>query len=287
MLIAGTTNKSGNWRRSPSAAFERVMGRRPGKVNPFGLEPQRTAKPLPAAALYHYWNPDREGVEHAPKDFLRQLALVHADLACVRAPMNVPAPCDSRWMVWVKKPEVRYWLCPGWNLLFLWPPKEYAPIPLDNRIFANLAIIDSRKYGTALQYFDTIVEDLKQTKARQAKSANEYREDRKRDYWDATKIKNIGHGSKFALHHDGTVAPGRGEQNWLRERGAYLPDDVVQRDAAETKQRSRRVMIEGADAHAMDRAITSLRVQAQLEALARVKQREKVAVLAQHQRRFV
>jgi len=190
----------------------------------------RSSTPLDPGALIHFWHPDREGAEQAPAEFRRELALVHEDLAIVRPPPGAPLPTPRKWLVWYRKPTIRHPLCPGWLLLFVWPPDPYDPIPLDNRIFANLYMIDARRFGNGGQYFDRIVAGLERDKARKDARDKQYRQDRVRDYWESTKIKNIGAGNKFALHHDGTIVPSRGERAWTAERAAAMLPESVTRD---------------------------------------------------------
>lgn len=223
---------------TPSRAFQNATGRLPGRVHPFTQETPKPLAKLPPEAMFHFWHPEREGVELCPRDFDDTLKTISPDLFICRPPARVPRPADQRWIVWNRRPANQYWLCPGWQLLFLWPPTEYEPIPLDNRVFANLAAIDARRYPSAVHYFDRIVNQTMREKGAQRKADANYRGDRNKDYWDATKIKNIGHGSKFALHHDGTVMPSRQEQNWLRSRGAFLPGEEAARAAAEVHQSS-------------------------------------------------
>lgn len=219
------------------AAFERAFGRRPERSQPFGV-PLRPKLALSQAALDHYWHPDRDGVEQAPKAFTEQLLRVHADLACVRPPGNAPLPHPRAWILWYRKPTVTYPLCPGWSLLFIWR-HEGEPLPLDERVFANLYMISSMHFGGASGYFESIVTKMQDEKAGRDKADQQYRDDRTKDYFQSTKIKNIGKGNKFALHHDGTILPGRGERNWLKEREAHMLPASVAAEKRRARERSR------------------------------------------------
>lgn len=189
--------------------------------------PIATPKALPPEALYHYWYPGREGIEPCPTDFAVRLAEVHADLAIVKPPPQAPTPTRP-WLVWYRKPAVTYWLSPGWLLLFAWQTRDGEPLPLDNRVFANLYRISAREFGSGVRYFDHIVAQMAAEKAAREKADTAYRHDRSDDYFEYTKIKSSGRGNKFALHHDGTILPGRGEANWLADRGlASMPGEVA------------------------------------------------------------
>ncbi len=215
--------------------FKRAVGRVPGRV-PFAKYRPETPKPLDPGALYHYWHPERDGVEACPTDFARELAHIHADLRICRPPMG--APCVSHpWLVWMRQPRIQHHLSPGWQLLFAWQERTepegkivLRPLPLDGRIFANLYRISVMHFGSARAYFDSIVKEIAAGKARVAKADHAYRHDRIKDFFQSTKIKNIGKGNKFALHHDGTVVPGRGEQNWLADQGTRNMPGEVARD---------------------------------------------------------
>lgn len=186
-----------------------------------------TAPELPAAALYHFWYPERDGVEPCPRAFDEQLKRVHRDLAICRPPGQAPT-ISHPWLVWYRKPEVTHWLSPGWTMLFCWQTIDKEPLPLDNRVFANLYRISAFEFGSAMKYFESVVKTMKDDKSRASKQDKNDMEDRKKDFLSSRRIKNIGRGSKFALHHDGTVVPSRGESNWAseRERDA-MPTDVA------------------------------------------------------------
>ena len=207
--------------------FKRAMGRYPQRGTPFALSVDKGTAKLPPAALFHYWHPEREAVELCPREFDRQLKQIHPGLACCRPPAAVPAPCDQRWILWQRDETIRYYLCRGWKLLFLWPPKDFDPIPLDNRVFANLAIIDPRRYTSSVAYFDTIVNRLQNEHDGRDADHRTYLHDRWKDLSDTWKISSAGRGNRFALHHDGTVLPSRGERNRTRERKhLILPSDI-------------------------------------------------------------
>lgn len=161
----------------------------------------------------YWWYPGRLGVELAPQDFLDKLVAIHPSLSCTKYPL------DGTWMLWSRNPEVTHRFCPGWSLLFLWMDEKQKPLPLDSRVFFNLYRRDPRRYRRCVDYFDQINAELKDAKDRREVAMDNDRNDRVHDFQQYTKIKNIGHGSKSALHHDGTVLPSRGELLWLQQRG--------------------------------------------------------------------
>lgn len=192
------------------------MGRLPRRMPLAQSTPHRNLPPLPPAALYHYWHPDRDGVEPCPAWFARRLTTVHHDLAICRPPGQ--APTVSRpWLVWYRKPEVTHWISPGWILLFCWQTEDKTPLPLDDRVLANVYSISAMHFGSARAYFDSVVATLLRDKERSQQQDKDLTDAKRRDFFQSMKIKNIGRGNKFALHHDGTVLPSRNEQNWSNE----------------------------------------------------------------------
>lgn len=198
-----------------TAAFKRAMGRAPQRI-PYGTVPVTNNKPLDAGALYHYWYPGRDGVEPCPKAFAKELHRVHADLGICRPPAGAPT-VSHPWLVWYRKASITHWLSPGWMLLFVWQTKDLEPLPLDNRVFANLYTISAMQFGSASAYFDSVVETMRKDKARVRAKDKADTDAQKREFMQSRKIKNIGKGNKFALHHDGGIVPSRGEANWSAE----------------------------------------------------------------------
>lgn len=273
------------------ATFKKVMGRLPQRQGAFPVTPQRPAA-LDPGALFHYWHPEREGVEAAPPDFARRLAGVSGELRCVRPPAG--APIRSRcWLVWYRKPEVRHAMSPGWLLVLAWHAPDGSPLPLDNRVLANLHLqslqggrdIFGRDFRSAAEYFSHIESVLAREQAAREKVHTDDLADRIKDYAQMRKIKNIGHGSKFALHHDGTLMPSRGEANWVRERqDDLLPADVMRQHREETRQvKGSRPNIAQVDPAAMlraesDRTLRDLQVKSLIRSLAKERRRETVSV---------
>lgn len=216
-------------------AFARAIGRMPRRI-PFANFIPETPKPLDREALPHYWHPDRMGVEHAPGHFRNELLRIHPDLACCRPPANAPTPSHA-WLVWYKKPAIRHELSPGWLLLFVWQEREeignghpdrLTPLPLDNRVFANLYRISAGAWGGAMGYFKGVVQTLEADRARKDEANDAWKDDHAKDYRDFMKIKSSGRGNKAALHHSGTIVPSRGELLWRQEiHDRMLPSEVV------------------------------------------------------------
>lgn len=273
------------------ATFKKVMGRYPERQGQFPVTPVRP-KPLDPGALFHYWHPDREGVEQAPADFATKLAAISPEVRCVRPPAG--APIRSRcWLVWYRKAEVRHPMSPGWLLVLAWHAPDGSPLPLDNRVLANLHLqslqggreIFGRDFRSAAEYFSHIESVMARDQAAREKVHTDDLADRTHDYAQFRKIKNIGHGSKFALHHDGTLYPSRGEANWVRERqDDMLPAAVMKQHREETRQvSSARPNIAQVDQTAIlrresDATLRELQTRALIRSLAKDRRRESVFV---------
>ena len=222
------------------SSFKRLMGRRPRRRRPFALPLIPKHEPLPRAALPHYWHPDRAGVEMCSDDFAEQLRDIYPDLRACRPPAGAPIR-QRRWAVWVRKPAVTHALCPGWLLLFQWPPEPYRPIPLDNRVFANLYQISAKRFGNAQRYWEACERERQKLKDSKQKRFMGETMDRAKDHHKSLQISSAGKGNRFALHHDGTLLPGKGTRNWLKETertrlpGEVLRDKERQRDEARNK----------------------------------------------------
>lgn len=229
-------------------AFEQQMGRRPRRV-PYASYVPATPPPMPAEAMMHFWHPDREGVEPAPGHVREELARIHTDLALCRPPANAPV-ASRAWAVWYRKPEITYWLSPGWMLFFVWQSRDdvdgktvLTPLPLDSRLYANIyrfSALGQSEFSNAKGYFESVVQGMQREKAAQAKADEQYRHDHAHDFWQSTKIKNIGHGSKFAAHHDGSVVPSRGDIARMLDRGDRDMPGSVQRAERERKPKRTR-----------------------------------------------
>lgn len=214
----------------------------PGRTQPFNLRPKTKHDPLPQEALDHFWHPNRPGVEQAPADVRKMLAEIHPKLRCVRPPAGAPMHHGYHpWIVWFEYPETTHPLCPGWKLVLVWRnPDTMEPLPLDGRLYGNLYMIHPKMFRSAVAYFDTCVAQL----AREDKARKEFSRNRSYDMTkeleDSRKIKNIGHGSKFAMHHDGTNIAGRGDIDWatatMYDR---LPPEIRRRAEEQEGKRTR------------------------------------------------
>lgn len=254
------------------------MGRRPGKTGAFTTEVRgKSLPPLDPGALFHFWHPDREGVEKCPEDFVARLREVGGDdLRICRPPAG--APIRSRcWLVWYRKPEITHWLSPGWMLLIAWHhPSTQEPLPLDNRILAQLYLQSAKRFGNGRKYFDHIMSMMQDDENRRNADRHEYRNVRSSDYYEFQKIKNIGKGNKFARHHDGSVVASRGHRNWNMELGMDLPSDVEKRDREEMKRARHSTSVTLKDAYqkaeigVMNRALQSLKERQQVRELVHV-----------------
>lgn len=206
-----------------------VFGRPIGSVGaPIVVTPRREDA-LTRAALPHYWYPERSGVEPCPKDFAARLAAVHPDLRLVRPPARAPVAIRC-WFLWTKKESVRHELCPGWWLLMAWQVNG-KPLPLDERLFAAIWHFDARNYKNAVEYFDRLIAERDRGRALEQKRYRTELQAQAKEFYDSLKISSAGRGNKFALHHDGTVVPSRGEIAWTKERSRLsLPSSVLREE---------------------------------------------------------
>lgn len=202
--------------------------------------PVATRKVMGRESMYHYWHPGRDGVEQAPADVRAELARISPDLRLVRPPMGAPLPTHP-WVMWYRRERITHEICPGWLLLFTWQERVadvLQPLPLDSRLYEQLFSASARAAGDARDYFDTLMAAQEAAKAKTAKAHADHGRDVSKDFFETTKIKNIGRGNKFALHHDGTIEPGRGEAAWQAERArTTLPADYLQRQRDDAEQR--------------------------------------------------
>lgn len=202
-------------RRSPLTSFRRTFGRNPGRTRLYRVPVVKKSDPLPPESMEQYWHPGRFGVEPAPAAFAAKLKAISPDLAACRPPANAPLP--HKWLVWYRRPRVKHWLCPGWLLLFVWPPDPHEPLPLDNRVLANLYQISRFRFGSAVEYFDHCVKQKAEAKQKRKDKFDAETRLRRREYLNSMKISNIGRGNKFAMHHDGTLIPSKAQLAWMKE----------------------------------------------------------------------
>lgn len=228
----------------------------PGRVNPFRMPIRHKAgvANLDPGALYHFWHPDRDGVEFAADDVQRKLVEIggvdhdgRANLICTRPPAGAPIRCRG-WNVFYRKITITHHLSPGWMLILAWNDGDEPhpkPLAIDNRFYANLWLQSlrggratlGRDFENAQEYFDGILKTMKHDKKAEDKRQQSYRHDRAKELFDSMKISTAGRGNRFALHHDGSVVPSRGEMAWLKERSKHsLPESYIKEEAERTKR---------------------------------------------------
>lgn len=226
--------------------FGQGLGRKPMKLG-FGgdkipVPVDTDTSEMDAGGIDHFWHPERDGVEQAPEWFARQLAEISPDVKMVRPPEAAPLYHRTRaWLLWYRCARVTHHLSPGWLMLRDWRDSKGEPLPLDSRVGSYLYSVSARAFGSAKKYFDHCVEEIARDKASREKSYTDDRQDRQSDFADSMQIKNIGSGSKSALHHDGTILPSRGERNWHAEnRKRLIPSSVAKQEAEQAEMRRAR-----------------------------------------------
>lgn len=271
-------------------AFKDLLGRRPTRGQSFGIEPSRISyhQKLPREGMDQWWHPNRFGVEQAPDWFTVRLHELSPKLAITRPPGRAPLAFKRRsWLVWCQEPLVTHPICAGWSLLFAWETPDRTPLPLDNRLFANLYARDPRRYPSALHYFDRLMGESQRHEAKKNATFNGETLDMSLDVRNYRKIKNIGMGNKFALYHDGAMIPTQQEILW-RQQTLYqrLPEKVRQDAERDGKlTRATHSVSHGVPAYAMADSL----VFAQLEAMALqrqlAQQRDRVLVRLRERKR--
>lgn len=188
----------------------------------------------------HFWHPDRFGVRHAADTDRKALAAFHPDLAVTWHPLR------ERWLVWYRKPSVTHHLCPGWLLIYVWEhPETGAYLPLNlPLLFANLYRQSRMSFPNAEAYYDRLIHDAQRAKDAEDARDHEQRGRRSKDYFEYTKIKSIGLGSKFVHHHQDGL-PSRAELEW-RQQTAWMRMPQEVRDQM-LRDRERRIanLLEG------------------------------------------
>lgn len=207
-----------------------------GKSEAKFSRPINLPKVKPRESMQHFWHPNRAGVEFAPPDFLRRLQEMNPDLHCCRPPGNAPVDGGSAWLLWYKRARVTHPLCPGWLLLFAWRNDAGVPQQLDERVFAVLYGGSALKHGDGATYFKRCIEEkIADAKKARDRAYTNHRKAKQRELVTSRRINNLGSGSKFARHHDGSVVPSRGSLNWhLESRRRILPPELIK---AEDEQR--------------------------------------------------
>ena len=195
-------------------------------------------KEMPDEAMDHFWHPDREGVEHAPEWFVRDLRAIDKlnQIRVVRPPAGAPLYQKHAWLVWYRTSKVTHYLSPGWLMLREWRDVNHEPLPLDGRVFSYLYSVSAQQFGSGKGYWEHCVAEMNREKAARNKVHVDGNHDRMEDYRQFMQVKNIGAGNKFSLHHDGTVIPSRGQANWLAERRKRMIPGDVARDEAQQRE---------------------------------------------------
>lgn len=143
-----------------------------------------------------FWNPNRVGAYQAPSSFMTRVKEVDPD-GLVDIRWN---PIRERWGVWAKAPRVQNPICSGWKLLFL-VELEGQFVPLDERVLVKLWDRSGRRHGNLWEYWLKVEAQIERDRERAASSRTDDVRHAAGEYFDYTKIKNIGSGSKFANNH--------------------------------------------------------------------------------------
>ena len=114
--------------------------------------------PVPREAITWYWHPDRIGAHPAPANFVQKLKEFDPEL---RAAWN---PYTQRWQIWMRVPSFVSHLCRGWKLLFPVTNLDGSYRPLDERVMARCYEASTRRWGTAVKYFDRIMAEQERDK---------------------------------------------------------------------------------------------------------------------------
>ncbi len=167
------------------------LGRR--KVNPGTVRVGKKAIPGPETSSW-YFNPNRIGALEAPLSFRERLREVDPDgLIDIRW-----HPINERWHVFYRKPGFTHKICSGWVLLFIVQYGDGSYMPLDERTLARLYSASAAKWGDGKQYWLAIQREFEREQERKERNANQQAVDAAMPYFEYSKIKNIGSGSKFA-----------------------------------------------------------------------------------------
>ncbi len=227
--------------RRQTGAYRQLRRTRGGGNTPFAV-PTSSRTPDPGLeAEFVYWHPQRFGVELAPERILRQLLEIHPTLAACRPPEK--APVRHRWLIWAQDTHQRAnGFCPGWYLVFVWEGPQtscYLSLEPFALVGSNLYSVMKTKNGGAKVYFDRVHDSMAEGKASKEATYQSDRQDRQREVIQSHRITNIGQGNKFALHHDGTVVPSRGESNWSSEREKHQMPEAIRRKKADQQDQLR------------------------------------------------
>ena len=225
--------------RARSRPFRQFRRARGGGNTPFHVE---RASPTPdpgPESEFVYWHPERMGVELAPPAVLAQLHAIHPTLSACRPPAKAPVP-RPRWLVWARDPKATNSFCPGWYLVFVWEvtkTKAFLPLEPFSHLEECIYAVMATKIGGVGAYFKKMQAERQAAKAGLEATYQDTRQAKQREFLASHRISTAGRGNRFALHHDGTIAPSRSELNWLRKTAeSRMPSEVRQRLQAERDQ---------------------------------------------------
>jgi hypothetical protein len=93
------------------------------------------------------------------------------------------------------------------------------------------------KFGSSNKYWEHCVSEKKREDDAKERDYTNERRDKQNDYRKFTQIKNIGSGTKFARHHDGTAFPGKNALAMhLQNRHRTIPSAVAKDEAEQREQ---------------------------------------------------
>lgn len=210
----------------------RYRRRRPGEAPQFTVPLNQRKGPIPGPEILPwYWNPKREGAQPPPAAFKEKLESIDPDLAVCFSPVH------ERWLIWVRNPRIRHWMCRGWQLLFLWEhPITHEFLPLNELVFHNLMLINAERFRNASEYYDRIQADVEKAKAeRQAKFDADRTTEQEEWRKQVDNPSTAGTGSKCALND--SLIPSAGEAAWRAEtRKHRLPSHVLKQEKDEREK---------------------------------------------------
>lgn len=145
---------------------------------------------------WNYFHPGRVDARFAPDAFRRRLHEVDERLEVVWHPIH------ERWVCFVRQPDIKFWMCPGWKRLFIVRYPDESFMPLDERTLGEAWSRHPKLYNyRGRDYFERVVlEHMREQRRTERKDYESDLEARARDQWRYAQIKNIGSGSKFADH---------------------------------------------------------------------------------------
>lgn len=178
------------------------------------LVPVRTRRALPNMAVpiakpkvlgpetsWSFFHPGRVDARRAPADFRSQVHAIDPNLDVVWHAVH------ERWCVWVRNPRIRFWMCPGWQMLFVVRYADGSYMPLDTRTLATIFDRSPRKWGNARQYFDRLEAEMHAERRRKKAAHSNEIGAIAREKFDSCQIsvsmRGASNGSKFQKHHSG------------------------------------------------------------------------------------